>query len=76
MKLEEFKKAIDILIDEGNSLLDIAMMATKAFVRGDFSKDFYIATLHYLRIGTEKIDNVEEEELRELLRKVLENIHC
>lgn len=71
MKLEEFKKGINTLIDEGNSLIDIAMMVTKAFVRGDISKDFYIATLHYLRIGTEKMDDIEENELRDKLYKAL-----
>lgn len=71
MEVSELKKALHALIDEGYTQPEIALMLTKQFVRGETSKGFYIACLHLIGVTTEKMDNVEEEELRRKLYEAM-----
>ncbi len=54
MKVEELKQAMHELIKQGYSQLEISLMLTEQFVRGDTSKAFYIACLHMIGVDTKK----------------------
>lgn len=71
MKVEELKKAMHELIKQGYSQLEISLMLTEQFVRGDTSKAFYIACLHMIGVDTKKMEVIEEEELRKQLYNTL-----
>lgn len=71
MKVEELKEALHALANQGYSQAEISLMLTKQFVRGDTDKAFYIACLHLIGVDTKKMDNVEEDELREQLYNTL-----
>ena len=55
MEVEELKKAMhELLIKQGYSQLEISLMLTEQFVKGDTSKAFYIACLHMIGVDTKK----------------------
>lgn len=74
MEVEELKKAMHELVKQGYSQLEISLMLTEQFVRGDTSKDFYFACLHLIGVDTKKMDNIEEDELREQLYNTLNQV--
>lgn len=59
------------LIKQRYSQLDISLMLTEQFVKGDTSKAFYIACLHMIGVDTKKIEVIEEEKLRKQLYNTL-----